>query len=410
MSLTVVALITFYILAAISIWLGLVSLRGGLRFVRYVRSELVKEQPKFTPFVTVVVPCRGIDAGLRENLAAIFAQDYHSFEIIVVSDRADDRALEIAADVCRTCETNGPVARVVIAGEATDTGQKVHNLRAAVDEADPRAEALAFVDTDARPSISWLGDLVAPLNDPEIGASTGYRWFVSRGGLASHLRSVWNGSIASALSADGNKNFCWGGATAIRRETFERLEVAERWRGTVSDDFTLTRVLHEAGLSIKFVPQCLTPSFEDCGFGELIEFTTRQLKITRAYAAYLWKAVLTGSALFVVTFFGGIILVSARAAEGLSSAAPLALLLIIFVMGAVKSFLRLRAVRSVIADRGLRSVATTLAHLTLWPLASLLFLCNALAAGVSRRITWCGITYELKSSTETVIIRDSQKT
>ena len=393
----------YYFLAAIVIWLGLSSLRGGLRFARYLQAELKQEYPEFTPFVTVFVPCRGVDDGLRENLLAIFAQDYPAFEIIVVSDRADDPALAVVAEACRSFEKHSPSVRVVITGAATDSGQKVHNLRLAVAEADPQSAVFAFVDTDARPTKTWLRDLTAPLRDPEIGAATGYRWFVARGGTASHLRSVWNASIASALGAQRDKNFCWGGSTAIRRETFERVKVSECWRGTVSDDFTMTRVLHEATLPIKFVPQCLTPSFESCSFHELIEFTTRQLKITRAYAPHLWKAVLSGSLLFGLGFFGGIALVATRAMMGLSFATPLILLLIIFTLGVMKSYLRLRAVRLVIADRRLRSGATTLAHLTLWPIASLLFLCNALAA-ISRRITWRGITYELKSSTETIIV------
>jgi len=395
----------YYFLAAIVIWLGLSSLRGGLRFARYLEAELKQEYPEFTPFVTVFVPCRGVDDGLRENLLAILGQEYPAFEIIVVADRADDPALAVVAEACRSFDRQtSPSVRVVIAGAATDSGQKVHNLRAAVGEADPQNAVFAFVDTDARPSSRWLQSLVAPLRDKTIGAATGYRWFVARGGIAAHLRSVWNASIASALGAQRDKNFCWGGSTAIRRETFEQVKVADRWRGTVSDDFTMTRVLHEAALPIKFVPQCLTPSFESCSFHELIEFTTRQLKITRAYAPHLWKAVLTGSLLFGLGFFGGISLVAGRAAMGRSFATPLILLLVIFALGMMKSYLRLRAVRLVIADRRLRSFTTTLAHLTLWPLASLLFLWNALAA-ISRRITWRGITYELKSSTETVIIR-----
>ena len=394
----------YYFLAAIVIWLGLSSLRGGLRFARYLEAELTQEYPEFTPFVTVFVPCRGVDDGLRENLLAILAQDYPAFEIIVVSDRADDPALAVVAEACRSFERQtSPSVRVVIAGAATDSGQKVHNLRVAVSEADPQSAVFAFVDTDARPSPHWLKSLVAPLRDKSIGAATGYRWFVARG-TAAHLRSVWNASIASALGAQRDKNFCWGGSTAIRREAFARLKVSERWRGTVSDDFTMTRVLHEAALPIKFVPQCLTPSFEGCSFHELIEFTTRQLKITRAYAPHLWKAVLTGSLLFGLGFFGGIVLVAWRAMMGRWFATPLILLLVIFALGMMKSYLRLRAVRLVIADRRLRSFTTTLAHLTLWPLASSLFLWNALAA-ISRRITWRGITYELKSSTETVIMR-----
>jgi len=73
-------------------------------------------------------------------------------------------------------------------------------------------------------------------------------------------------------------------------------------------------------------------------------------------------------------------------------------------MGAAKSHLRLKAVGLIINDEAIRRIKTTLAHVFLWPIASLLFLYNALAAAISRRITWRGITYELKSPTETVIL------
>jgi ceramide glucosyltransferase len=399
-------LIVFYFFAAISIWLGLVSLRGGLRFVRYLHAELARAYPEFTPFVTVFVPCRGVDAGLKENINAIFAQDYPAFEILFITDAAGDPAIAVIEEAHRSYTgKSGPTMRFIVAGPARDCGQKVHNLRTAVGKADPRCEVFVFVDTDARPSPNWLRHLVRPLQDPDLGASTGYRWFVPvRGGLASHLRSVWNATIASALGESLEKNFCWGGSTAIQRDTFDDRKVIEYWQGSVSDDFALTRALHEGELPIKFVPQCLTASFEDCTLGELIEFTNRQLKITRAYASHLWRGIFLGSAFFVLVFFGGIALVVVRALLGLSFATPLALVLIIFALGSMKSHFRLRAVSLVIPDRRIHSFGTTLAHLTLWPLASLLFLCNGLAAAVSRRITWRGITYELKSPTETVIL------
>ena len=90
-----VALVAFYFLAAFSIWLGLLSLRGGVRFVRYLQAEVAKEYPEFTPFVTIFVPCRGIDDGLKENIDALFAQDYPQVEIIFVSDRAHDPAFTV---------------------------------------------------------------------------------------------------------------------------------------------------------------------------------------------------------------------------------------------------------------------------------------------------------------------------
>jgi cellulose synthase/poly-beta-1,6-N-acetylglucosamine synthase-like glycosyltransferase len=295
--------------------------------------------------------------------------------------------------------------QAVIAGAAKDRGQKVHNLSFAVGQAHRDSEVFVFVDSDARPGSHWLRSLVGPLADEQVGAATGYRWFLpARGGIAAHLLSVWNAAIASALGANGMKNFCWGGSTAIRRSTFAACKIIDYWRGTVSDDFAMTRALHDAKLPIKFVPQCLTPSFERCTFSELLEFTTRQIKITRAYASHLWKSVFLGSVIFVITFFGGTALVVMRAALGLPFLAPLSLLSIIFAMGAMKSHLRLRAVSLVIAEAKMSSAASTMAHMTLWPLASALYLYNAIAATVSRRITWRGITYELKSPNETVII------
>jgi hypothetical protein len=70
---------------------------------------------------------------------------------------------------------------------------------------------------------------------------------------------------------------------------FQKLDMLERWRGTLSDDFALTRALRAAKLPIRFVPNCLTASMDNCSFAELLEFTTRQMKITRVYSAHLWK-------------------------------------------------------------------------------------------------------------------------
>ncbi|HEV7859780.1 MAG TPA: glycosyltransferase [Pyrinomonadaceae bacterium] len=397
----------FYFFAVVLIWQGLASLRGGVQFLSYVRGEMSKGANLYAPFASVIAPCRGLDQGLKENIAALFRQDYPAYEIIFVTDSADDPSLAIIEETRQAMLDVGTTqrARVVIAGQATESGQKVHNLLAAVRAVRVSSEVLVFVDSDARPPGDWLRSLVAPLADKRIGAATGYRWFIPpRGGLASHLRSVWNASIASALGPNVEKNFCWGGSTAIRRETFARMDMMEKWRGTLSDDFALMRALRAEKLPIHFVPACLVASLEDCDFRELLEFTTRQLKITRVYAPHFWKAVLLGSILFTTGFFGGIALVVARAALGLTITLPLILLLLIFLLGAGKSFLRLRAVSLPLAlyRRELRNSAP--AHLLLWPLTVLIYLYNALAAACSRRIEWRGMTYELKSPTETVII------
>ncbi len=399
-------MLAFYFFAAIVIWLGILSLRGGLRFAAYVRNEVSKPLADFTPHVSVFAPCRGLDSGLKQNLAALFRQEYPAYEIVFVSDRADDPSLALVRELMeKQDQTNRISTKIIIAGPATDSGQKVHNLRVAVSENDSRSEVFVFVDTDARPQAHWLRSLVAPLADEKIGAASGYRWFIPvDGGLASHLRTVWNASIASALGASREKNFCWGGSTAIRRTTFEELHVAERWRGTVSDDFTLTRALHEAKLPIHFVPACLVPALDSCTMRELFEFTNRQLKITRVYAPHLWKPVLIGSLLFCLIFFGGAILIIAGVVQHRAIAVSLALFSIIYLLGALKAHIRLKAVVSIMPTYGRELRRGRIFHLVLWPFTSALYLWNALVAAASRRIKWRGITYELKSATEAVII------
>ncbi len=399
-------MLVFYFLAAIVIWLGILSLRAGIRFAAYVRSEASKTLADFTPYLSIFAPCRGLEDDLKENLVALFQQDYPAYEIIFISDSPDDPSLGLIRQLIEAQDQTSRVStKIIVAGPAADCGQKVHNLRTAIPSADSRSEVFVFVDSDARPQPGWLRSLVAPLADGKVGAATGYRWFIPvAGGLASQLRAVWNASIASALGTNHYKNFCWGGSTAIPRSTFEALQISERWRGTVSDDFTLTRALQEARLPIHFVPACLVPALDSCTMRELFEFTNRQLKITRVYAPHLWKPVLIGSLLFCLVFFGGAILVLARVTNQDSIAIPLTLLLVIYFLGTLKAHIRTKAVASVMP-----AYASELRHgwvfqLVLWPFTSALYLCNALVATASPRIKWRGITYELKSPTEAVII------
>jgi cellulose synthase/poly-beta-1,6-N-acetylglucosamine synthase-like glycosyltransferase len=384
-------LYVYYFLAALALWAGFQSLLKGLRFAAYVRRETGRALPEFFPFVSVIAPTRGLEPGFEDNVRPLMDQDYPAYEVLFVFDDPGDVAIEVVKQLG---------GRIVISGPANGTGQKVHNLFAAVQEIDPRCEVIVFVDTDARPDKNWLRNLVAPLSDEDIGASSGYRWFIpQRGGLASRVRSVWNASIASALGENRAKNFCWGGSTAIRRSTFERLNVVGRWAGTVSDDFTITRVLQETKLPIHFAPNCVVPSVGDCGFRELLEFTTRQVKITRVYAAHLWLPLMLGSGLFCVVFFGGIGLWLIN-----RSVAVLVILALLFLLGAAKSFIRWRAIRVPLAEHRSKLNQDLWAHVLLWPFSSLLYFYNTVVAGFSRRIRWRGITYELKSPTEAVII------
>lgn len=407
-------LIAFYIFAALLIYLSYKSFRGGIDYLNYFKQELARPPSEFTPFATVIAPCKGMDEGLERNLAALIEQDYPAYEVIFVVDDESDSAVPVIDEiVSRKDAESQSVAdpssadppqfrlvssKLVVAPTAVESSQKVENLREAVLHTDERSEVLVFVDSDARPARNWLRSLVAPLSDESIGASSGYRWFLSeKPTFASELRSAWNASIASALGPNVKSNFCWGGSTAILRKTFERIGMREKWRGTLSDDFAVTRTLSEAGLPIHFVPRALIPSFESCSMRECLEFTTRQMKITRVYMAHLWLLSFFGSGLFTFVMLSSILIAVFSKQNTAFVWAAIATLVIVSVFSVGKAWLRSKAVGMVIPAASKQ----TFAQLTLWLLSPPLFLLNSILALVSRRLNWRGITYELVSPTET---------
>ena len=395
----------FYFFAAILVFLSYKSLRGGINYLDFFRRELAKPKSNFAPFVSVIVPCRGLEAGLEKNLSALFEQNFPAYEILFVADSEKDEAVKIIEKVSGESARRAK-SKLVISGKTKNESQKVHNLREAVLKVSAEAEIFVFVDSDARPGKDWLKNLIAPLENEKIGAATGYRWFISKKiNFASEMRSVWNASIASALGANPESNFCWGGSMAMRRQTFEALRMREKWRGVLSDDFAVTRAMKEANLPIYFVPQALTASVADCSFGELFEFTTRQMKITRVYAPHLWKQSLAGAFLFNLVFVWGISIVVFSPANAVSFWFALVSLFLISAFSTGKAWLRLNAAKLILKDYEKDLKRQFWAQNTLWIFSPALFLYNSVAALFSRKILWRGIAYELKSPDKTIIIQ-----
>ena len=407
----------FYIFAVVLVFLSYKSLRGGIYYLEYFKRELAKPKSDFTPFCSIIAPCRGLDEDLEENLAALFRQNFPAYEIIFVVDDKTDEAVRIIEKISRKGAKHAksepsavaggvfPQSKLVIAGKATDSAQKVHNLREAVLQVANESRIFVFVDSDTRPSENWLRDLIAPLRDEKIGCASGYRWFISKKfSFASELRSVWNASIASALGANLKSNFCWGGSTAMRRETFENLQIRKKWRGVLSDDFAITRAMKKADLSVYFVPQALTASIENCSWRELFEFTTRQMKITRVYAPNHWIQAFIGAFLFNLVMIWGVFIFIFGSLKDFSFWFALAALLLVSAFSIGKSYLRLKAVSLVLKDyeKDLKKQIWT--QNTLWLFSPALFFCNCFCALISRKIVWRGIHYQLESPERTSII------
>jgi len=391
-------LILFYLLVVQQIAQGLYSLWQGVLWLRMAQRRLLRPTGFFAPRVALFCPVKGMEPGLEENLAALTQFDYPEYEIFFAVSGVDDPAYRLLEHVAAL--SKHPV-HIVRAGRARDCGDKVNNLRAAVEQAGEKFDLFVFTDSDGRPPRRWLARLVAPLADSRLGAVTTFRWLIPlRGGFWSALASAWNASIATYLGEHGN-NFCWGGGTAIRRQRFEEVHAAEAWRGSVSDDYSLTNALRNAGYQIEFVPECLVASLSDVDARGFFEFTTRQLIITRVYAPRLWKIAALGHVFYCAALLLGLALWAASLVSGEPGMHFLIFILLLLGLAAIRGTLRLAAVLDLLPEWRDTLLAYAWAWTLLAPVVPFVYFYNSAVAAFSRRIRWRGIRYELISSRQT---------
>jgi cellulose synthase/poly-beta-1,6-N-acetylglucosamine synthase-like glycosyltransferase len=361
-----------YVLAAIAILQGILTLLDGIRAARHMR--LFRPQQRRHERVVVFCPCKGVDVEFEKNVQSILNQDYPNYTVQFIVESDDDAAYALLRELG---------VDVHIAGRTTSRGQKVHNLAYAVEQTDA-ADIYVFCDSDARYPSNWLTKLISPLDATSV--TTGYRWYVAdRLHFSTLVRSAWNASSVSILG-DHNRNFAWGGSTAIYRETFHRLKVLDAWRGAVSDDYAITRAAQGAGHKVVFVPECLIPTYGRCSFRELLQFTTRQIVITRIYHAALWRVGFAGHIVFNAAFW-----TLAFTHPGLWA--------VVYALAAVKSWIRYHAAGSVLPRGPLLKYGWF--YILSPPLVAMLYLYNMIASVLSTEIVWRDIRYELLSPNET---------
>ena len=280
----------------------------------------------------------------------------------------------------------------------------MNNLRAAVDQVGHEFEVLVFVDSDGQPPRRWLAHIVAPLANQNVGAATAFRWLLpSTGGFWSALASAWNATIATYLG-EHDRNFCWGGGVAIRRDRFDDAHVTEAWDGSVSDDYSMTSALARANHPIVFVPECLVPSPADLSASNFFEFTNRQLIITRVYEPKLWLTAALGHVFYCVVILLGLGLFVANWVAGLPSFQIILLALLPVILCAGRGVLRLAAVVDLLPAWREKLLAYGWAWTLLAPLVPVVYLYNTIVAAFRPTITWRGIRYELISPRQTRIL------
>ncbi len=366
---------------------------------RYARRERNINRPDYTPKTAIIAPHYGWDDQTSENVKRLLNQDYAGeYEVFFVTHAKGESGYDESYPHLLEIAEGHPNAHTLLAPNIVDNSlprsQKVQNLMTAIAAFSADVEIIAFVDADATIERDWLRLLVQPLQDENVGATVGARFYFPHTlNTASLVEAVWI-NFQIALQGDHPLAMVWGGSNAIRREAFDQGRVLQRWENATIEDHNLTHTVRDLKRKIHFVPDCIAVTHtEKRTWKQIIEFTNRQIVMTfrMGLKAQWWGTllILLPKALLVLGSIPFMIFYSER-----------------FLLVLLVPFIEIQSFRifSRNLPRWLRDtpkIRETLRTAALVvPIAMFLAGLNAVYALFQNKIVWGGVRYEILSATK----------
>jgi hypothetical protein len=243
--------------------------------------------PGYRPTCAILVPCKGVHDGLAEGIAGLVGLLGEGDRLVLAVESEQDPACGYIREVIAA----EPRAALVVAGLATTCAQMNHNLLAAVVQAGS-PDVYVFADAQLRAGPGWLHELVLPLSDQGVLATSGFRWPKPSGpglGQFAHTHAYLLLYTLFAFTCLVSNVGLWGGSMAIRRRDFDALGVAGLWAHTSTPDMSLSRLIVDRRGTTVLVPTCVTAS-DDLIASALASVTwfKRQCMYLKAHFPSIW--------------------------------------------------------------------------------------------------------------------------
>jgi ceramide glucosyltransferase len=341
------------------------------------------------PKVALIIPCKGLDPDLQENLRRHFRHDYPSYQILFSVADPKDPACPVIEDLLRT-ETHRK-GQLIIAPRLEGCVEKISNQLAALQALDTDVGVIVCSDSDGLPRDSgWLRALVAGLD--RCSLISGFRWYVPlEPSLTGSLQTAWD-STWFLLHALGKTT--WGGAMAFRRDTCKRLNYEGYLRGAITDDLALQTCTQRAGERTGFTPGGMVLSEPAVHFADFYRWAVRQSQIIRLVTPAIWLMGFVTANVYGCFYVLSILLFLIDVPLGWllpSSALGLAAL---GYLG--RSFLTYRLVRLLFPAHPEKTASLRWVYYWANPLSDLLVPVIAYASLFSQVVRWRGVQYRVR--------------
>ncbi|MBN3861982.1 glycosyltransferase [Pseudomonas frederiksbergensis] len=223
-----------------------------------------RHEPAQPMNVSIIIAAHNEAQYIEEKLRILLAQDYQarSLHIILASDGSTD---DTVARAHRVIDPRINVLDLPRQGKAA-------TLNAGV--AVSTGEILVFTDADNQWSTDTLGQLLAPLADPEVGACAGQMSIPVAGkglSLGDSLYRHYEGWLRKVENRTGCMVSADGALLALRRELFQNVPAE------VNDDFFISTCAPVAFKRIVYVPAARVT---DQGVDQINKQWRRRLRVT----------------------------------------------------------------------------------------------------------------------------------
>jgi ceramide glucosyltransferase len=229
--------------------LALVAALRHVRMSRQAQASLQRDALDL-PAVTLLKPVHGAEPRLYENLETFFQQDYPNYEIIFGVRSLNNEALRSVAQL----RAKYPHVRssIVLSGEPQWHNAKVYSLDKMI--ASTHNAYFIITDSDIRVQPDFIRNIVAPLQDPEVGCVTAMYEGIPAPEFWSTVEALgmsveMPSGVMLADMLEGMK-FALGAVMAVRRDSLRAIGGIRATSEYYSDDFVLGNLIAQAGYRV----------------------------------------------------------------------------------------------------------------------------------------------------------------
>jgi chlorobactene glucosyltransferase len=242
-----------------------ISIRSHLQTPLVTLNETyqIYQASSHFPFVSIIVPARNEQDNIERCILSLLAQDYPSFEVIIVDDDSTDKTLRIVQDVKRLGEDSSqPTHRlkIITVTEKPDkwTGKTWASQQAYLQSA---GNVLLFTDADTfYMSKDVISQAVSYMQKENLDVLTGLPLIELRDFWSKITMPLWNhfsillGANTGAMNNPKSKvAYLVGSFFLIRKKVIEEVGSFRSVRNAIHEDRELGMRIKNAGYNMKIV-------------------------------------------------------------------------------------------------------------------------------------------------------------